>query len=474
MLAIVAHYRPKYFLMENVPGILGYRLLGEKIGGSIKHGISQGVRKLICSFMAAMGYEVYYCLVLRTRRLTVTTFYYQISRWFRSHLLSSLWIITGQKTHHRLVDPSWYSSAVVACASIPLYTSTDQEQTRQPTSDSTANPSAPNAAFPSRSTNAPGIRPWRYQRSRAYIVYIYRIVQCLISRSQKAFDWFEFFSSTLAPFFWRPDGNRADPHIVIPETSADRALVKARKDLLRTPTFSATTDRTEHDHDFVGYVLPTKYARKPQNYFQAMMRANNGDTVTYHYTKRFSANVVERYVSCQRSSDLSHRFTLIPPWTRVELSIYPLKPWLTQEVSPSLMQWAHIFSHKYERPSESSVNGAILGEAYISQWFVYLLYNPQARSVKCLRRLKAKLCTDGWTTTVFLLRVSRSCFRLVHAGVRWHCVDAWLSLEKLWLRGWILMVVEAVLSIHGWVCSCHHGSGLNHLFLLHINSKRGF
>lgn len=56
MLATVAHYRPAIFFMENVPGIIQYRLLGVKEGGAIHGGISQGVMKLVCRYMTSLGY----------------------------------------------------------------------------------------------------------------------------------------------------------------------------------------------------------------------------------------------------------------------------------------------------------------------------------------------------------------------------------------------------------------------------------
>lgn len=52
-------------------------------------------------------------------------------------------------------------------------------------------------------------------------------------------------------------------------------------------------------------------AREPQSQYQVSMRANNGDTVTYHYTKCFSSNVVERYESTS-SLDLACRLSHAP------------------------------------------------------------------------------------------------------------------------------------------------------------------
>ena len=57
-LSYVDYYRPEYFLLENVRGMLAFRLGGEQDGRTkIKGGISMGVVKFILRALTAMGYQ---------------------------------------------------------------------------------------------------------------------------------------------------------------------------------------------------------------------------------------------------------------------------------------------------------------------------------------------------------------------------------------------------------------------------------
>ncbi|KAJ3984503.1 S-adenosyl-L-methionine-dependent methyltransferase, partial [Lentinula detonsa] len=58
MLSYAELYLPKYFLLENVVGLLRHRLLGLLQGRSIVDGIQHGVFKLITRILLALGYQV--------------------------------------------------------------------------------------------------------------------------------------------------------------------------------------------------------------------------------------------------------------------------------------------------------------------------------------------------------------------------------------------------------------------------------
>lgn len=81
---------------------------------------------------------------------------------------------------------------------------------------------------------------------------------------------------------------------MIPETKADQELVKTRNEL-GIDTLVATTSVKHKEGDYVGYNHPVPYERAPQSSFQAEMRVKNQEVVKYHYTKRHTAEVVERY-----------------------------------------------------------------------------------------------------------------------------------------------------------------------------------
>lgn len=51
---------------------------------------------------------------------------------------------------------------------------------------------------------------------------------------------------------------------------------------------------TSLEPTFPGFTRPTSYAHPPMNRYQMFMREGAGLKVQYHYTRRFSANIVER------------------------------------------------------------------------------------------------------------------------------------------------------------------------------------
>ncbi|KAJ8455520.1 hypothetical protein ONZ45_g18926 [Pleurotus djamor] len=61
MLSWVEHYQPTYFLLENVPGLLRFRLLAEQgENGSLIGGIKMGVVKFVQRTLIALGYQVHH------------------------------------------------------------------------------------------------------------------------------------------------------------------------------------------------------------------------------------------------------------------------------------------------------------------------------------------------------------------------------------------------------------------------------
>ncbi len=58
MLSYAEHYAPKYFLLENVTGLLTYRLLArpKSHGKALEGGVRMGLPKLICRILMSLGY----------------------------------------------------------------------------------------------------------------------------------------------------------------------------------------------------------------------------------------------------------------------------------------------------------------------------------------------------------------------------------------------------------------------------------
>lgn len=62
MLAMVSHYRPKYFVLENVPAILDSKLLAipDEDQSLAPENIEHGATKLIDTVLIALGYGLFF------------------------------------------------------------------------------------------------------------------------------------------------------------------------------------------------------------------------------------------------------------------------------------------------------------------------------------------------------------------------------------------------------------------------------
>jgi|SRR5882762_7194253 len=60
MLSYVEFYRPSYFLLENVVGLLQFPLMGRMVGRSFVEGIKMGVVKFIVRSLTCLGFACYY------------------------------------------------------------------------------------------------------------------------------------------------------------------------------------------------------------------------------------------------------------------------------------------------------------------------------------------------------------------------------------------------------------------------------
>ncbi|KAI0333620.1 S-adenosyl-L-methionine-dependent methyltransferase [Cubamyces sp. BRFM 1775] len=60
MISYVEFYRPAFFLLENVVGMLSYQLGGKQDGNKVVDGIKMGVVKFILSSLTTLGYQVHF------------------------------------------------------------------------------------------------------------------------------------------------------------------------------------------------------------------------------------------------------------------------------------------------------------------------------------------------------------------------------------------------------------------------------
>ena len=92
-----------------------------------------------------------------------------------------------------------------------------------------------------------------------------------------------------------PDSLRFDPHIIVPRTEADDRE-DAKRLAAEIPRFDAVYAKSSGS-PYAGYVDGVAYLDTKSRYQQWMRREMGpNDNVTYHYTAKQSAKVVERYV----------------------------------------------------------------------------------------------------------------------------------------------------------------------------------
>jgi DNA (cytosine-5)-methyltransferase 1 len=90
--------------------------------------------------------------------------------------------------------------------------------------------------------------------------------------------------------------HRIDPHKICRPTSTDVAEAKSRvRDGI--PRLDALTKSANAATAFPGFTEPVPYAHRPLSRYQKAMRTHVvGNRVKYQYTRRFTADVVERVV----------------------------------------------------------------------------------------------------------------------------------------------------------------------------------
>ncbi|KAJ3825146.1 S-adenosyl-L-methionine-dependent methyltransferase, partial [Lentinula raphanica] len=234
MLSFAEIYLPRYFLLENVVGILRHRLMGLLEGRSIVDGYQHGVFKLIIRVLLALGYQV------RVKVLQAANFGAPQSR----ERVIFMGARRGLKLPEFPIPTHTYSAKehrLLEHADIKLSKSTRSRD-----------PSRPHAFAPFRAVT----------------------VNDAIA-DLPAFDW-------------------KNPHLLIPATSKDeREVVVRRKLHENVDPFDATP---LSDNNLPGF-LSGEYLHPPLNYFQQHIREGMHSMVEEHVTPTFKSLIIERYVS---------------------------------------------------------------------------------------------------------------------------------------------------------------------------------
>ncbi|KAF7965632.1 hypothetical protein HWV62_42606 [Athelia sp. TMB] len=256
MISYVEFYRPMYFLLENVLGLLHYKLLSRMIGQAFdpNQGIEMGVLKFITRSLTALGYQV---------RFKVC----QAGQY-------------GAPQGRRRVL-FWGAKRGCPLPEFPMPTHGFKGSNYHKLPDGTKLPP------PSRSLDPD--EP--HQIAPFYPVTITDAI------------------GDLPPFDW---GN---PRLIIRKPSPkDKAEDKARSRLL--PSFDAVI--SPGYSSYPGYTRECKYTHQALSRYQMSMRAyRNSETVSYQYTLRFGAGIVERVVSVPMQPGAFHND--LPPLLRMSV-----------------------------------------------------------------------------------------------------------------------------------------------------------
>ncbi|EPQ57871.1 S-adenosyl-L-methionine-dependent methyltransferase [Gloeophyllum trabeum ATCC 11539] len=231
----VDYYRPRYFLIENVVGMLNHRLKACKVNNQTVGGIQMGIVKFIMRAATTLGYQVH-CKVLQAAEYG------------------------SPQSRERIIFIG--ARGLTPLPRFPI----------------------PTHCFPRR------VR----QRSTVTgnsITGVNRLPDYPdIGRAPFAQVTVNDATSDLPPYDW------VNPHKTIPATRKDECEVMSRE--ARGIKQFIAHDPDECGSTYPGYAEPVPYACRPKNGYQRWMREGMGDgKCEGHYTKFFRPIIVERVVN---------------------------------------------------------------------------------------------------------------------------------------------------------------------------------
>jgi len=238
MLSYVEFYRPLYFLLENVTGLLFYPLKGRQNGRSIIGGIKMGVVKFILRALISLGYQVQFKVL-------------QAGQY-------------GAPQGRRRVI-FWGSKQGVPLPKFPL----------------------PKHDFRAGSQS--------YKLPTGDVLY--PVTRSMVDETSDKTDYHQY--APLPPIRVNdaigdlPSFDWCNPFKEIPASPKDWEEIEARANR-GIRRFDAV--RSSEDHTYPGYTNPVRYAHAPMSRYQKHVRQGSSAKVSHHYTRRFGAKIVERVV----------------------------------------------------------------------------------------------------------------------------------------------------------------------------------
>ncbi|KIP09557.1 hypothetical protein PHLGIDRAFT_116344 [Phlebiopsis gigantea 11061_1 CR5-6] len=256
MLSYVDFYRPKYFMLENVEGILYHPLAAtqERPGSTMEGGVRMGVVKLILRVLISLGYHAHFKL-LQAGQYGAP----------QSRLRT---IFLGAKRDLPL--PAF---------PIPTHCTADDVQHVTLETGNLLRPVV--RVIPSVTGDIKARRSW------LQFAPLLRVsVEDAISDLPR-FDWI-------------------DPCQIITEPQSLPEIAQRLQQGIRR--FDAVNDKAANKTLYSGYMEPEPYISGPLSRYQKWMRRSVRDDegVTYQYTQRYRANVVECVVNVPLKPEANH------------------------------------------------------------------------------------------------------------------------------------------------------------------------
>ncbi|OCH93875.1 S-adenosyl-L-methionine-dependent methyltransferase [Obba rivulosa] len=246
MLSWVELYRPPYFLIENVIGMLFHPLGGKQSGRSLVGGIKMGIVKFIVRASTALGYQIH----------------------FRVLQAGQYGAPQGRR---RLIFEG--ARRDLALPQFPAPTHCFPKRTQRynlPTGDILQ----PVTRCPIDEDDVTTLEPW---------VPLPTVTVMDAIGDLPRFDW-------------------TNPHQELRPTQADLQEARDRK-TRGIPSFNAVTSSCK---SLPGFVDPSPYSTTPLSRYQAWVRDGGGEEVEYQYSRTFQAGVVERVVNIPFEADADH------------------------------------------------------------------------------------------------------------------------------------------------------------------------
>ncbi|KAI0822767.1 S-adenosyl-L-methionine-dependent methyltransferase [Trametes gibbosa] len=242
MISYVEFYRPKFFLLENVVGMLSYKVGGHQDGKRIAGGVQMGVIKFILSSLTTLGYQAHFKVLQAGQH-------------------------GAPQGRRRVIVLGARRDVPLPAFPLPQYAF--------PTAVHNVNLPTGEVLLP---VTRPGSDEGGNQCAPIPCVTVMEAINDLVC-AHKVQMAYHSISFCLA----HDVGDRLADGIV------------------RFSGYSFPGTKRPS-----GYVTPAPYPHPPLSRYQSWLRAGNGDSVLYHYAKRHTVEVVERVTNIPIEPDAGH------------------------------------------------------------------------------------------------------------------------------------------------------------------------